>query len=395
MKNIVILGSTGSIGVSALSSIEKLGKDYRVVGLCANSNADLLLSQAVRFKPKFITLFDAFAAERIKGKLPKNVKLLPPGLESLIELSVMDNADLIINGLVGSIGFIPLLASIKAGKTIALANKEPMVMAGSALMKEAHRWNATVIPVDSEPSAVFQCLNGKTAKYNEYDKLVSRIFLTASGGPFLNYKKPLSKVTPEQALKHPRWKMGKKITIDSATLLNKGFEAIEIQKMFGLPLEKINIVVHPQSIIHSAVEFNDNSALAQMSLPDMRLPIQYAITYPDMKKSAVQKVNLFEIGKFEFLKPDFKRFPCLDLAIKSAKKGGTFPACLSAADEVAVDLFLGGQLSFTGIARLIEAVLAKHKSAKGEPSISDAVEADIWAREKALEIFSNRKFKRN
>lgn len=395
MKNIIILGSTGSIGTSALSVISALGPQYRVLGMSANRNTELFLTQVHTFKPRFAAVLDAASYEILKSQMPKGTQLLPPDMDSLTFLASLPSADLVINGLVGSVGFKPLIAAIKAGKTIALANKEPMVMAGQTVMQECRRWKATLIPVDSEPSAIFQCLEGADA--NSYDRAqasISRVFLTASGGPFARRKQSLSTVTPAEALNHPRWKMGKKITIDSATLMNKGFEAIEIMNLFSLPEEKVQIVIHPQSLIHSAVEYADGAILAEMSEPDMRLPIQYAVTYPKRMPSPVKPLDLFAAQKLEFFKPDFDRFPCLELALAAQAKGGVFPAVLSAADEVAVDAFLNGRIKFTDIPKLIYSVLKDTYGRAGRITLNQAAEADAWGREKALANLAEKKYKK-
>ena len=339
MKNIVILGSTGSIGTSSLDVIARLGPNYKVIGLSANNNTELLLKQIHSFKPRFAAVLNPESYEKIKDQMPEGTRLLPPEIDSLMFMASLPSADLIINGLVGAVGFQPLVSAIKAGKTIALANKEPMVMAGKTLMKECERWQAAILPVDSEPSAIFQCLAGMANEhtYHEIAQDISKIFLTASGGPFAKRKGALSTVTPGEALNHPRWSMGKKITVDSATLMNKGFESIEIMNLFNVPEEKVQIVIHPQSIVHSAVEFNDGAILAQMGEPDMRVPIQYAITYPLRAESPVKKLNLFETARLDFLEPDLERFPCLALAFAAARARGVMPAVLSAADELAVD----------------------------------------------------------
>jgi len=271
-----------------------------------------------------------------------------------------------------------------------------MVMAGKTLMKECERWQAAIIPVDSEPSAIFQCLGGMADEHT-YSKIsadISRIFLTASGGPFAKRKGSLSSVKPEEALNHPRWKMGKKITIDSATLMNKGFEKIEIMNLFNLPDEKVQIVIHPQSIIHSAVEFHDGAILAQMGEPDMRVPIQYAITYPKRAAGPVAKLNLFQAAKLEFFEPDFDRFPCLDLALAAAREGGVFPAALSAADEIAVEAFLNGEIKFTDIPKLIYATLRKTPSIRTDATLNQALETDAWARETARGILADKTYKK-
>lgn len=385
MKNIVVLGSTGSIGVAALDVIKGLGAGYRVLGLSTHSNAELLLSQARRFRPRWVSVFDEQAALSLRGKLPRGTALLAPGVESLMEMAAHPDTNLVVSGLSGGVGFGPLVAAVKAGKTIALANKEPLVMAGRTLMAECRRWNSTILPVDSEASAVFQSLDRANASR------ISRVLLTASGGPFLNYKGKLDKVTPAQALRHPRWKMGPKITVDSATLMNKGFEAIEISEFFGLPLNKIRIVIHPQSVVHSAVEYSDGAVLAQLSVPDMRLPIQYAITYPERRPSPVNPLGFGDL-RLDFAKPDFKRFPCLELALEAARAGGTAPAALSGADEAAVQAFLEGRTGFTGIARVVEAVLAKHRGDSAPPSLAAAVEAEQWGRETAQGLLASSKF---
>ncbi|HVE14796.1 MAG TPA: 1-deoxy-D-xylulose-5-phosphate reductoisomerase, partial [Elusimicrobiota bacterium] len=288
----------------------------------------------------------------------------------------------------------PLLAALKAGKTVALANKEPMVMAGEQFMIEADRWGGKILPVDSEPSAMFQCFGSHAAPkggLRGYGALARRVLLTASGGAFYRHAGDLSRVTPEQALAHPTWKMGKKITLDCATLMNKGFEAIEIKNLFGLKLSQIEIVIHPQSIIHSAVEFTDGSMLAQMSLPDMRLPIQYAMTWPERTRCVVEPLDLVRAGTLTFAQPDFQRFPCLALALEAARAGGSMPAVLNAADEVAVEAFLAGRIRFTDIARVIETAMRAHRSSGSLPSFAEVAEVDAWAREKAHEAVAGLK----
>lgn len=385
MKNLVILGSTGSIGTSALDVVVRLGTDYKVLALSANNNTELFLKQLHTFKPRFAAVLNPESYEKIKDQIPAETRLLPPEIDSLCFMASLPTADLVVSGVVGAVGFQPLVAAIKASKVIALANKEPMVMAGKTLMTECDRWEAAIIPVDSEPSAIFQCLSGIADEYG-YHKIedqISKVFLTASGGPFAKRQGSLSTVTPQEALNHPRWKMGKKITIDSSTLMNKGFEAIEIMNLFNLPEEKVQIVIHPQSIVHSAVEFHDGAILAQMGEPDMRVPIQYAITYPQRLPGPVKKLNLFEAAKLEFFEPDLTRFPCLDLALSAARQGGILPAVLSAADEVAVDAFLKGQIQFTDIQKLIYTVLKAAPQTSGVATINQALEADTWARETA------------
>lgn len=396
MKQIVILGSTGSIGTSALDVISHLGAGYRVLALSANNNTDLFLKQLHAFKPRFAAVLNPQSYEKIKDQVPPQTRLLPPEIDSLMFMASLPSADLVISGVVGAVGFQPLVSAIKAGKTVALANKEPMVMAGKTLMKECERWEAAILPVDSEPSAIFQCLGGMADEhsYQSLEPEISRVFLTASGGPFAKRKAALSTVTPAEALNHPRWKMGKKITVDSATLMNKGFESIEIMNLFRLPEEKVQIVIHPQSIVHSAVEFNDGAILAQMGEPDMRVPIQYAITYPHRAPGPVKKLNLFEAAKLEFFAPDLDKFPCLFLALEAARKGGVYPAALSAADEIAVDAFLKEQLKFTDIAKLVYTVLKAAPQTQGDATLNQALETDAWAREAALAALANKSYKK-
>lgn len=395
MKKIIVLGSTGSIGTSSLDVIAALGPGYEVLGLSANSNAELFLKQIHQFKPRFAAVMSPSVYQTLKGQMPKGTQLLPPEIDSLMFLASLPSADLVINGLVGAVGFKPLVAAIKAGKTIALANKEPIVMAGRTLMEECRRWKACIIPVDSEPSAIFQCLEGvDTHTYHKAASSIAHVLLTASGGPFAKRKASLSTVTPQEALNHPRWKMGKKITIDSATLMNKGFEAIEIMNLFNLTEKQVKIVIHPQSIIHSAVEYIDGSVLAQMGEPDMRLPIQYAITYPKRAPSPVNPLNLFEAGKLEFFEPDFKRFPCLELAFAAHEKGGLFPVALSAADEVAVAAFLREEIKFTDIPKLIYAVLKTVVTRPGKINLNEAAQGDVWAREKAAELLQSKAYQK-
>lgn len=388
MKNIVILGSTGSIGVSALDVIKTLGPDYKVLALSARSSTDLFLKQVLEFKPKYAVITSQEGYDTIKNLIPAGVKLLAPAEESLQEIASLKEADLIINGLVGAAGFKPLMSAIKAGKVIALANKEPIVMAGSVIMQECQKYGATIVPVDSEPSAVFQSLeNCDIHTYRAAAKNIKKVLLTASGGPFLKYQGNLEEVSPKQALAHPRWKMGKKITIDSATLMNKGFETIEIMHLFNLPLEKVKIVVHPQSIVHSAVEYEDGAIVAELSNPDMRLPIQYAITYPKRYPCPVKPLSLLDMARLDFMEPDFSAFPCLSLAQHAAKKGGSFGAVLNGADEVCVEAFLKEKIKFTDIAKIIDRVFEAHApSYKAQINLEEALSFDAWARQKAKEF---------
>ncbi|PIU20387.1 MAG: 1-deoxy-D-xylulose-5-phosphate reductoisomerase [Elusimicrobia bacterium CG08_land_8_20_14_0_20_59_10] len=382
MKNVVILGSSGSIGLNAVRAIKKLGPGWRVLGLAVNSNLKELRRQLRELRPAHAAVFDYGAWKEFRSEVPRGVKLLPPGVEGLAVLASLKEADVVLNSVSGAVGLTPLLAAIRASKQIALANKEPMVMAGALLMKEARRWEASIIPVDSEPSAIFQCLAG--LKPGQYDTGVSRVFLTASGGPFYGKKGSLSRVTPAQALKHPRWRMGPKISVDSATLMNKGLEAIEIQNLFSLRAGKIQVLIHPQSVLHSGVEFTDGSVLAQLSDPDMKLPIQYALTWPERARSLAAPLDLIKLSRLDFYEPDLRRFPCLGLALDSARRGGIFPAALNAANEVAVARFLAGEIRFTDIAFVVERVLARCSSGV-RLTLAGAVETDGWARQKAAE----------
>lgn len=370
MKNVVILGSTGSIGVNALNVMRKLGSGYRVLGLTAHQNVTLLEEQIREFKPQAVALLNPDVARRMNGS-SRGVQVYT-GIEGLSRVASLPEAHVVLTSVVGGIGLRPLLEAIRAKKDVAVANKEPLIMAGDLIMREAARYGVKVLPVDSEPSAMFQCLQGHHAP-------IRKLILTASGGPFYKYKGSLKEITPAQALKHPTWKMGRKITVDSATLMNKGLESIEAHHLFQVPMEKISIVIHPQSIVHSAVEFEDGCILAQLSHPDMRLPIQYALTYPERSLSDVKPLSLAEVGRLDFAEPDFKRFPCLELARAAGKTGGTMPAVLSAANEVAVEAFLDKKIRFTDIPKIIDRTMSKHK-ALPEPDFEAILEVDRWAR---------------
>jgi 1-deoxy-D-xylulose-5-phosphate reductoisomerase len=387
MKRVAILGSTGSIGVNALNVIREMPGELSVFGLAAHSNSALVAEQAREFRPKAVSMFSADAAKDLKSRLNGAAKHLEPGVQGLCDLASHPDVDVVLTSVVGGVGFAPLLAAIRAGKIVALANKEPMVMAGAQFMAEAQRWNAKIVPVDSEPSAIFQCVQGLNPDPRAAAplKTIKRVILTASGGAFGKYTGDLADVTPAMALKHPTWKMGKKITIDCATLMNKGFELIEIMNLFGLKREQVEIVIHPQSIFHSGVEFSDGSVLAQMGLPDMKLPIQYGMTYPARGPRVVEPLDLVKAGTLEFRAPDFRRFPCFALAQEAAKAGGGLPAVLSAADEVAVEAFLAGKILFTDIPRVVERTMAAYSVSGGLPSFQEVVEIDAWARVKAEE----------
>ncbi len=350
-KKIFILGSTGSIGVNTLDVIRLHPNAFEVVGLTANKNAELLLKQAKEFNPKFVVIRDESLAKQLDENLSKDITLLT-GEKGLISGSRDADYDILLSALVGFAGLKPTIEGIKRGKRIALANKETLVVAGKIITQLAEEFNAELIPVDSEHSAIFQCLVG------EQHKEVEKLILTASGGPFFKKsKEELSNVTVAEALNHPNWDMGSKVTIDSATMMNKGLEMIEAHWLFNLPPSKIDVTIHPQSIVHSMVEFVDGSIKAQLSNPDMRLPIQYALTYPDRFSNSFTNTKLTEIGEMTFFKPDFSKFECLQLAFDVLEVGGTAPAILNAANEIAVERFLKNEISFAEIPKLIKEAL--------------------------------------
>lgn len=368
MQGLVILGSTGSIGRQTVDVVRRFPDRFRIIGLAAGSNLDLLLQQMEEFKPE---LGFFLGNERAAALTTKGHRLV-----SMEEMVSHPAVDLVMVGTVGRVGLSPTLAALRAGKTVALANKEVIVMAGELVMAEAQRCHAEIRPVDSEPNAIWQCLRGE----NIDD--VSRIILTASGGPF-RHRAPaeLQHVTQQEALNHPTWRMGKKITIDSATLMNKGFEIIEAHHLFGAPYSKIDVVIHPESMIHSMVEFNDGSVKGVVCPPDMRMPIQYALSYPHRWGNAdIPKLDPVTVGRLSFELLDASRFPCFQIAVDAGKAGDTYPAVLSAADEVAVELFLFQQIGFMDIPKLVKAALDSHHPVS-HPSLEDILSADAWTRE--------------
>lgn len=371
-SNIAILGSTGSIGVQTLDVARNLG--IRVSGLSANSNIKLLEKQAREFKPQAVCTGDAGLALKLEKRLRGLGIEVTYGVDGLKSIASIDEADTVVTSIVGTAGLIPTLKAIEKGKDIALANKETLVTAGSFVISEAAKRNISVFPVDSEHSAVFQCLRG-----NRHSDVAS-IILTASGGPFRGWKaEELEDVTVAQALKHPNWKMGSKITIDSATLMNKGLEVIEAKWLFDMEPETIKVLVHPQSIIHSMVEYDDGSVMAQMGSPDMRIPIQLALTWPERMENSFPRLNLLKCGSLTFEEPDMVAFPCLRLAYEALKAGGTMPAAMNAANEAAVSLFMEEKIRFTDIPRIIEKVMYKH-IVNTKPGLDDIIEVDRWAR---------------
>jgi 1-deoxy-D-xylulose-5-phosphate reductoisomerase len=368
-RNIAILGSTGSIGRNALEVISNFPDEFQVTYLAAHRNVDLLKEQIRRFKPAGVAMLSRTCAELLKGSINGSCEVLV-GDDGLMELAGRPDVDIVLNALVGFAGLRPTLCAIEAGKDIALANKETLVVAGELIMSRVREKGVRLLPIDSEHSAILQCLRGESIDE------VARLILTASGGPLLNTDKAeFETISVAQALNHPTWKMGNKITIDSATLMNKGLEVIEAHWLFGLPLEKIEVVIHPQSIIHSMVEFADGSVKAQMGMPDMKLPIQYALMYPRRPASICHRMDFERIHQMTFLKPDPDKFRCLALAREALQTGGTAPAVLNAANEVAVQLFLEERLPFASIPALIEESLSWHTPVHNI-TLDDVVRAD-------------------
>lgn len=379
-KRIAILGSTGTIGTQALDVVRANRDLFEVVLLCANNNSDLLTRQAIEFGVKNIVIGNPNLYNEIKQALtPYNTNVFAgnDSIASFIEES--NELDLVLTAMVGFSGLTPTLTAIKKGITVAIANKEPVVAAGKFIMGNAAKYGATILPVDSEHSAIFQALQGECSP-------IENIFLTASGGPFLNTPiEQLENVTVAQAINHPRWKMGKKITVDSSTLMNKGFELIEASWLFNIAPEKIKIVIHPQSIIHSMVSFADGSIIAQMNMPDMRLPIQYALTYPQRKHLEIPRVDFFQLKALTFESPDLTRFPCLTMALEAINKGGNAPCILNAANEVAVEAFLNEKIKYTSIPYIVEKGLEKSFFIEN-PTLEQIYESDLQAREIALSL---------
>lgn len=378
MKKVVILGSTGSIGTQSLEVIEEK-EGFSVLAISGNSNIELLENQVRKFKPKFVAVPNEKKASELRTKLKDvNTEVLS-GKESLEEIAALPEADTVITGIVGIAGLLPTLSAINAGKRIGLANKETLVTAGDIVMATAKKTGAEIIPVDSEHSAIFQCMAARVND-KDYDKELKRIILTASGGPFFGKNKDeLKNITKKEALKHPNWTMGAKITIDSATLMNKGLEVLEAKSLFGVQLSKVDVLVHRQSIVHSMVEFSDNAVIAQLGVPDMKLPIQYALTYP---KRLSMSDNTLDLTKhtLTFDEPDKDTFKCLALAYRAGDVGGTMTSVLNGANEAAVGLFLEDKMKFLDIANIVEMAMAEHKTIK-TPTVCDILEADLWARE--------------
>ncbi len=377
-KNLILLGSTGSIGTQTLSVVEKWPQYFSIIALAAGTNIKLLEEQARKYKPSFVSAAREKEAEELRKNLKDTGIKVFCGEEGLWEIASLPGADWVINALVGFDGLKPTVAALRQGKNVALANKETLVAGGKLIMDLAEEKGVTIVPIDSEHSAIFQCLQG------ENRDRVSKIILTASGGPFRGFTlEELSRVTLAQALKHPNWVMGRKITIDSATLMNKGLEVLEAQILFGLNLEQIEVLVHPQSIIHSMVEFVDGSVIAQLGVPDMGVPIQYALTYPDRWPNSFERLNWQETRKLTFEMPDLESFSCLKLAYEAGKAGGTMPAVMNAANEIAVNMFLENRISFLDIPRIIKQTVNKHKVIS-RPSLSDIIRVDREVREQLI-----------
>ncbi|MBQ2802414.1 MAG: 1-deoxy-D-xylulose-5-phosphate reductoisomerase [Lachnospiraceae bacterium] len=369
MKRIAILGSTGSIGTQTLEIVRN-HKELSVVALAAGSNVELMEKQIREFKPQIAGMWSEEAAERLRGKVADMPVKIVAGMEGLLEIAVMQKAQVLVTAIVGMIGIRPTIAAIEAGKDIALANKETLVCAGHIIMPLAKKCGVSILPVDSEHSAIFQSLNG------EPKECISKILLTASGGPFRGKKREeLRHIQVEDALKHPNWAMGRKITIDSSTLVNKGLEVMEAKWLFDVELEQVQVVVHPQSVIHSMVEYADGAIMAQLGTPDMKLPIQYALFYPDRKPMNGKKLDFYELGQLTFEKPDIENFPGLKLAYQAQIKGGSMPTVYNAANEKAVGLFLERRISYLQITELIEEAMQQHKII-ANPTVDDILETE-------------------
>ncbi|MBL6842985.1 MAG: 1-deoxy-D-xylulose-5-phosphate reductoisomerase [Verrucomicrobiae bacterium] len=379
MKNVVLLGSTGSIGTSTVKVAEDLPDQVRLIGLAAGGNVGLLAEQTQAHHPSTISIADETLLPELSKCIPDTVEIYS-GDEGLIRLATLPEADVVFIAIVGTAGLKPALAAIRAGKDIAVASKEILVMAGEIVMREAREYGVKVLAVDSEHSAIFQCLDGKPVES------IRSIWLTASGGPFRETPpEEFAEITLDQALKHPSWVMGRKITIDSATMFNKGLEMIEARWLFGVEMNCVKVVVHPQSVVHSLVEYVDGSMIAQMSTPDMCLPIQYALTHPERMANQRVQTNLASIGTLQFEEPDSERFPALDLARRAGEVCGTLPAVFNAANEVAVDAFCEGKLSFLGITKLVSDVMDQHQVVT-HPDLTQILESDQWARRHAATL---------
>ena len=381
MKKISLLGSTGSIGVNTLDVVERNPENFQILAMSAGTNVDLFAEQIRKFKPKFAALFEEQKIPLLKEKVADLDVEIFSGEEGCVTVATIDEVDIVVSGVVGKAGLLPAMEALKAGKNLALANKETLVIAGELILKEAQKANSNIIPIDSEHSAIFQALNG------ERKEQIKKIILTASGGPFRTFNtNQMESVTVKDALNHPNWKMGSKITIDSSTMMNKGLEYIEAKWLFGVE-KPVEIVVHAQSIIHSMIEFVDTSIIAQLGIPDMRVPIAYALTYPDRFECNLPSLDLTTMGNLTFEVPDFERFPCLQLAINAMEIGQTMPAVLNAANEIAVEAFLNELIPYKDIAELIRLVMHNHIPTKLN-ELQDILDADQWAREETTKLIT-------
>ncbi|MCB2292082.1 1-deoxy-D-xylulose-5-phosphate reductoisomerase [Clostridium algoriphilum] len=386
MKKLTVLGVTGSIGTQTLDVIRKEIDNFTIVGISANTNWEKVIPIIEEFGPEYVAMMDEGASLKLKKHCSKknySTKILH-GLDGLNYISTLSEVDIVVTSVVGMIGLIPTMKAINAGKDIALANKETLVAAGKLVMDAARKHHVNILPVDSEHGAIFQCLQG-----NKIDT-VSKLIVTASGGPFRGKsRQQLIDIKPEEAIKHPKWNMGRKISVDSSTLMNKGLEVIEAHWLFGIDYENIQVVVHPQSIIHSMVEYIDGSVIAQMSSPDMRLPIQYAINYPKRNKNVIKELDFYNMGNLTFEKPDMNTFKCLKLAYKAGKAGGNMPAIMNSANEVAVELFLDHKIKFLQIEDIIENCMSKFEH-NVNPSLEDILEVDLKVREYVRNSYDKR-----
>jgi 1-deoxy-D-xylulose-5-phosphate reductoisomerase len=387
MKKISILGSTGSIGTSTLAVVEKFPERFQVVAIAGGNNSELLEAQVRKFRPAIAAIASEKAAADLRDRCSDLKVRVFSGVEGMIRVAAAEEADITVSSIVGTAGLVPTMAAVRAGKDIALANKEVLVTAGELMMEECRTRGVRIFPVDSEHSAIFQCLQAGERRD------VKRLILTASGGPFRDHRKEeLETVTLQQALKHPNWSMGKKITIDSATLMNKGLEVIEAHWLFGARPEQIGVLVHPQSIVHSLVEFRDGSVVAQLGMPDMKGPIAYALSFPDRLPDVSPGLDLAGIASLTFRQPDVELFPCLGYAYDAIRAGGSMPAVLSAANEVAVKHFLAGRIGYTDIAKVIRATMHAH-SAVRFTTVEEALKTDLWARGEAERVIEGVKLR--
>lgn len=385
MKKIVLLGSSGSIGESALRVVEALSSRFRVVGLAVHRNYKRVLQQAEQFRVGHVAVADTETARLCAAEAPSGIEV-HEGQAGVEELAALEETDIVLCAVVGMAGLRPVMAAVNRGTDIALATKEVLVAAGRIVTEACAKHGVRLLPVDSEHSAILQCLKEMPNVEDQEHSTIRRLILTASGGPFAEQPGiDFDRVTVDEALNHPRWNMGKKVTVDSATLMNKGLEIMEAHWLFNVPVEKIDVLIHPESIVHSLVEFVDGNVMAQMSVPDMRFAIQYALTYPERLDGKLPQLDLAKTGTLNFREPDVERFPCLRLAREAARVGGTMPAVLNAANEVAVQRFLQGKTAFSGIWRLVESFMEKHEVIH-EPSLDDVMEVDAWVRRSAGEF---------